>query len=163
ERVPQRPRAHGSLRSGCRRAPRQRAARARRPGEVVHEERLQAPGAAGRTVREPRLHPRGSSQVGAMTRKAMQLSTRTLLPRITHHEGMTLLTGATMRQVSGLFSKAGGPSVDQLAADQISAGVPIRSIQVGVSKRLSIMDSGTTMHNLSHAWTGDTQTGQDVP
>jgi hypothetical protein len=82
---------------------------------------------------------------------------------ITHHEGMTLFNGVTMTDVSGLFSKAGGPTVDQIAADTLGAGAPIRSVQVGVSKKLSIMDSGTTMHNLSHAWAGPLDNGQDVP
>lgn len=73
--------------------------------------------------------------------------------RITHHEGMTLFNGFTMVQVSGLFSKAGGPTVDQVAAQYIGSKTPIESVQLGCSKRLSIMDSGTTMHNLSHKGT----------
>lgn len=69
---------------------------------------------------------------------------------ITHHEGMTLFNGFTMVEVAGLFSKAGGPTIDQVAAAQIGKNTVIASMQVGISKRLSIMDSGTTMHNLSH-------------
>ncbi len=75
--------------------------------------------------------------------------------KITHHEGMTAFNGYTMVEQMGLFSKAGGPTIDQRIADAIFArhgeGVtPIKSVQLGVSKRLSIMDAGTTMHSLSH-------------
>ncbi len=75
----------------------------------------------------------------------------------THHEGMTAWNGYHPAQLSGLFSKAGGPTLDQLIADHIEATASpapaIRSIQVGVSKRTSVMDSGTTMHVLSHRGT----------
>jgi hypothetical protein len=69
---------------------------------------------------------------------------------ITHHEGMTVFNGYTMVQISGLFSKAGGPTIDQVIADRIAAGTSTASIQLGVSKRTSVMDSGTTMHAMSH-------------
>jgi hypothetical protein len=72
---------------------------------------------------------------------------------ITHHEGMTVLTGYTMVEVNGLFSKPGGATVDQIAADVIGGATPIQSVQLGVSKHLSVMDSGTTMHNISHKGT----------
>lgn len=70
--------------------------------------------------------------------------------RVTHHEGMTAFNGYTMTEVSGLFSKAGGPTIDQVIADRIAGPTAVKSIQIGVSKRVSIMDSGTTMHSLSH-------------
>jgi hypothetical protein len=72
---------------------------------------------------------------------------------ITHHEGMTVFTGYTMTNIQGLSSNAGGPTIDQLVADAIEASgqtTTIKSIQVGVSRHLSTMDGGTTMHNLSH-------------
>lgn len=72
---------------------------------------------------------------------------------ITHHEGMTIFTGYTMVNVQGLSSNAGGPTIDQLVADAIEASgtaTTVKSLQVGVSRRLSTMDGGTTMHNLSH-------------
>lgn len=70
--------------------------------------------------------------------------------QITHHEGMTVFNGHTMVEINGLFSKAGGPTIDQLIAAKIGQDTPIASTQLGVSKHLSIMDSGTTMHALSH-------------
>ncbi len=69
---------------------------------------------------------------------------------ITHHEGMTAFNGYTMTEISGLFSKAGGPTIDVLVGDAIQGDAPIHSVHVGVSKRLSIMDAGTTMFALSH-------------
>ena len=69
---------------------------------------------------------------------------------ITHHEGMTVFNGHTMVEINGLFSKAGGPTIDQLIAAKIGKDTPIESVHLGVSKHLSIMDSGTTMHALSH-------------
>lgn len=69
---------------------------------------------------------------------------------ITHHEGMTIFNGFTMAEQKGLFSKAGGPTIDQLIAAKVSVDTPIASVHVGVSKHLSVMDSGTTMHALSH-------------
>lgn len=72
---------------------------------------------------------------------------------ITHHEGMTIFTGHTMVNVQGLSSQAGGPTIDQLVADAIEASgavTTVKSIQLGVSRRLSTMDGGTTLHNLSH-------------
>lgn len=69
---------------------------------------------------------------------------------VTHHEGMTLFNGYTMTEVSGLFSKAGGPTIDQIAAEKLAGTTPIPSVQIGVSKRLSVMDGGTTLFALSH-------------
>jgi Protein of unknown function (DUF1552) len=70
--------------------------------------------------------------------------------RLTHHEGMTVFSGYTFVEQQGLFSKAGGPTIDQIIADRIQGDAMFRSIQVGISKRLSSTDSGTTLHNLSH-------------
>jgi hypothetical protein len=77
--------------------------------------------------------------------------------QVTHHEGMTAFNGYHPAQLQGLFSKAGGPTLDQVIADHIEATTPtpVRSIQCGVSKRTSIMDSGTTMHCLSHRSTNE--------
>ncbi|MEZ4296745.1 MAG: DUF1552 domain-containing protein [Polyangiaceae bacterium] len=72
---------------------------------------------------------------------------------ITHHEGITIFTGATMVNIQGLSSNPGGPTIDQLVADAIEASgvvTPVKSIQMGISRQLSYMDGGTTMHNLSH-------------
>lgn len=77
--------------------------------------------------------------------------------QITHHEGMTVFNGYTFVERSGLFSKAGGPTIDQVIAEYLSIDTTFRSIEIGVSKRLSIMDSGTTLHYLSHRGTNDPQ------
>jgi hypothetical protein len=72
---------------------------------------------------------------------------------ITHHEGMTIFNGYTFQHQGGLTSKAGGPTIDQVIADAIEASgavTPIKSVQIGISRSLSYMDGGTTMHNLSH-------------
>ncbi len=76
---------------------------------------------------------------------------------ITHHEGMTIFNGYTMVEIQGLYSKAGGPTIDQLIAAKIGAATPIPSVHVGISRRLSIMDGGTTMHYLSHKGTNEPQ------
>lgn len=71
--------------------------------------------------------------------------------QITHHEGMTVFNGYSFTDWNGgLYSKAGGPTIDQVIADKIADKTPVKSIQVGVSKRRSIMDSGTTMFAMSH-------------
>jgi len=75
--------------------------------------------------------------------------------QISHHEGMTVFNGYTFVEQQGLFSKAGGPTIDQVIADRISEGTTFRSIEVGISKRLSIMDSGTTLFYLSHKSTNE--------
>lgn len=72
---------------------------------------------------------------------------------ITHHEGMTIFNGYTFVHQGGLKSVAGGPTIDQVIADAIVASgvqTPVKSIQMGISRHLSYMDQGTTMHNLSH-------------
>lgn len=74
--------------------------------------------------------------------------------QVTHHEGMTAFSGYSMTELSGLYSKSGGPTIDQVIADYIEATATpaplVRSIQCGVSRRISIMDSGTTMFAVSH-------------
>lgn len=72
--------------------------------------------------------------------------------QITHHEGMTVFNGYSFvdHKPDTLYSRAGGPTIDQVIADVIGTKTPTKSIQVGVSKRTSIMDSGTTMFALSH-------------
>jgi len=78
--------------------------------------------------------------------------------KITHHEGMAVFNGYAFVQPPNdptyqpgtFYSKAGGPTVDQVVADALMGETVIPSIQVGVLKKLSIMDSGTTMHSLSH-------------
>ena len=75
--------------------------------------------------------------------------------KITHHEGMVIFNGYTFDKQGqgGLYSVAGGPTIDQVIADAIEksgAVTTVKSIQIGVSRHLSTMDSGTTMHNLSH-------------
>ncbi|MFO0613587.1 MAG: DUF1552 domain-containing protein [Polyangiaceae bacterium] len=71
--------------------------------------------------------------------------------QITHHEGMTAFNGYDFVDWDGgLYSRAGGPTIDQVIADKIGTKTPVKSVQVGVSKRVSVMDSGTTMFALSH-------------
>lgn len=79
--------------------------------------------------------------------------------RQTHHEGMTLFSGFTYDAscpnnspecFQGFYSNAGGPTIDQVAASYVGDLTPVRSIQVGVSKKISGADFGTTMHALSH-------------
>ncbi len=79
---------------------------------------------------------------------------------ITHHEGMTVFSGYTFVQppndptnTGGFYSKAGGPTVDQVVGDLLMGQTTIHSLQLGCSKRMSIMDSGTTMHAMSHRGT----------
>ena len=83
--------------------------------------------------------------------------------QITHHEGMTVFNGYTFTEQSGLFSKAGGPTIDQVIAEYISGDTTFRSMEIGVSKRLSVMDSGTTMHYLSHRGTNEPQPAEFNP
>lgn len=72
---------------------------------------------------------------------------------ITHHEGMTVWSGYTMRDIgqgAGFFSNAAGPTIDHLISEAIAGQTPIASVHVGVSKAKSPADNGTTMHALSH-------------
>lgn len=77
----------------------------------------------------------------------------------THHEGMTAYNGYTMAELSGLFSKSGGPTIDQVIADYIEGSVAeppiVRSIETLIARSLSVQDQGTTMHVLSHRGTND--------
>jgi hypothetical protein len=97
--------------------------------------------------------------------------------QIAHHEGMTVFNGYSFDDYEaqcdfdmngvidftdpnvdpmsenacvGLYSKAGGPTIDQVVADAIGTTTPTKSIQVGVSRRLSVMDFGTTLAAVSH-------------
>ncbi len=79
--------------------------------------------------------------------------------KITHHEGMTLFNAYTFDQSCppdtedcgmGFYSNAAGPTIDQIAADALAGATPVSSVQIGVSKRISGADFGTTMHALSH-------------
>jgi len=78
--------------------------------------------------------------------------------QITHHEGMTLFNGFTFTQQcfgdpecgQGFYSNSGGPTIDQVAASAIGSLTPVPSIEIGISKRISGADFGTTMHALSH-------------
>jgi hypothetical protein len=76
---------------------------------------------------------------------------------MTHHEGMVVFSGYDFDETcypgqdcQGFFSNSGGPTIDQVAATHVGAATPVPSIQIGVSKRQSFADYGTTMHNLSH-------------
>jgi len=72
---------------------------------------------------------------------------------ITHHEGMTAFSGYTFVPSGGpgFASNYGGPTIDQLVANAITARVntPIRSMQVQCSKGFSPADNGTTATALS--------------
>lgn len=74
--------------------------------------------------------------------------------QVTHHEGMTAFSGYSMTELNGLYSKSGGPTIDQVIADYIEASATpapiVRSVQCGISRRTSVMDSGTTMFAVSH-------------
>ncbi len=74
---------------------------------------------------------------------------------ITHHEGMTVFSGhdiVDVGQGQGIFSNAGGKTLDQVIADlpEVGGQTPIPSMQVGISKEDSQADYGTTTHNVSH-------------
>ena len=74
--------------------------------------------------------------------------------KITHHEGMTIFNGYPYQYAGGLTSFAGGPTLDQVIAQKLAGQTTINSLQLGVSRRLSYMDGGTSMHVLSHAAAG---------
>lgn len=76
-------------------------------------------------------------------------------PRITHHEGITALTGYNFvprNDLPGFASDPGGPSIDQVIADSIASRVvtPVRSIQVGISKGFSPADNGVNKDTISN-------------
>lgn len=75
---------------------------------------------------------------------------RNKIPPITHHEGMAgMWSGHPYVETGGLESHFGGPSIDQVAADVLAPGTPFRSIEIGISKRVS-ENEGPTMQFLSH-------------
>jgi hypothetical protein len=78
--------------------------------------------------------------------------------KITHHEGMSIFNGYTFAdkgQGPGFFSNARGPTIDQIYANAIDASLDkkpsiIRGVHTGVVTQKSMVDNGTTLHNLSH-------------
>lgn len=76
-----------------------------------------------------------------------------LINKITHHEGMAgMWSGYPFVHLGGLYSKFGGPSIDQVVATEIGSQTFLPSLQVGVSKRVS-KDEGYTMWYMSHKGT----------
>ena len=76
-------------------------------------------------------------------------------PKITHHEGVAgMLSGHPFAWGGGLYSEFGGPSIDQVIADAIDSDHTPKSIQLGVSKRVS-RDEGPTMQFISHRSTSE--------
>lgn len=70
--------------------------------------------------------------------------------KITHHEGMAGMWSAhPFIQLGGLNSKFGGPSIDQVVASVVGKRTTFPSMEVGVSKRVS-MNEGPTMQFMSH-------------
>jgi hypothetical protein len=72
---------------------------------------------------------------------------------ITHHEGMTVWSGYTMRDIGqgqGFYSNTAGPTIDALISESLIGQTPISGVHMGVSKAQSPADYGTTMHALSH-------------
>jgi hypothetical protein len=74
--------------------------------------------------------------------------------KISHHEGMIIFNGYPFQYVNGLSSYAGGPTLDHVIAERLAGQTTVHSLQLGVSRKLSYMDGGTTMHNLSHKAAG---------
>lgn len=71
-------------------------------------------------------------------------------PKISHHEGMVVLSGHPfVQEGGGFFSKSGGPTVDQVAASHIGSNTVFPSIELGVSKRVA-MNEGPMMQFISH-------------
>ncbi|MEJ7731040.1 MAG: DUF1552 domain-containing protein [Polyangiaceae bacterium] len=76
---------------------------------------------------------------------------------ITHHEGMTVFNGYTMAQDpggQGIYSNSRGPTIDQLYANAMDASddkpAIVRGVHTGIVTKISEVDYGTTMHNVSH-------------
>jgi hypothetical protein len=70
--------------------------------------------------------------------------------QITHHEGMTAFSGYDFIHDGGLSSRAGGPTIDQRIADKIGTTTAVSSVHVGISRKTSVMDQGTTLFAVSH-------------
>lgn len=73
---------------------------------------------------------------------------------ITHHEGLIAFSGYNYilrPDLPNFASDWGGPTVDQVIAEAIAdeVGLPVPSMQVGVSRFLSEIDNGTTAEALS--------------
>lgn len=76
-----------------------------------------------------------------------------LFDRITHHEGMAgMFSGYPFTEQVGLFSKFGGPSIDQVVANAVGSQTFLPSLELGVSKRVS-KNEGPTMQYMSHKGT----------
>jgi hypothetical protein len=75
-------------------------------------------------------------------------------PKITHHEGMACFSGHPMAERSGLFSKSGGPTIDQVIAAAIGKNTTFASLQVGISRKVS-KNEGPTLQFLSHKGTNE--------
>ena len=75
------------------------------------------------------------------------LRNRTGSQPITHHEGITVMSGYDYvpSNAGGFASDWGGPTIDQVIADIIAeqSPTPVRSMQVGVTKFDSPVDNGT--------------------
>ncbi|MEM6994515.1 MAG: DUF1552 domain-containing protein [Myxococcota bacterium] len=72
----------------------------------------------------------------------------------THHPGMVALSGHNYiprPDLPGVASDWGGPTIDQVIADVIADQVelPVRSMQVGLSRHLSPVDYGTVAQAIS--------------
>jgi len=77
--------------------------------------------------------------------------------QITHHEGMTAFNGYDFVHDFGLSSRAGGPTIDQVISEIVSENTPVSSVHVGVSRKTSVMDQGTTLFALSHRGVNEPQ------
>lgn len=72
----------------------------------------------------------------------------------THHPGMVALSGHNYiprPDLPGVASDWGGPTIDQVVADDIAKtqALPIRSMQLGISRHLSPVDYGTVAQAIS--------------
>ncbi|MCA9622899.1 MAG: DUF1552 domain-containing protein, partial [Myxococcales bacterium] len=75
---------------------------------------------------------------------------------ITHHEGMCVFNGYDIQPFSGnkpFNSHMGGPTIDQVVANAIAGDTLVRGIHVGVDRKISSADGGTTLAALSHQGT----------
>jgi hypothetical protein len=85
---------------------------------------------------------------------------------ITHHEGMCAFNGWDIQPFNGpkpFNSHMGGPTIDQLVADAIQGDTPIRSIHMGLDRKLSTADGGTTLAALSHIGTNQPEYPEHNP
>ncbi|PRP92349.1 hypothetical protein ENSA5_49800 [Enhygromyxa salina] len=68
-----------------------------------------------------------------------------------HHDGCTLFSGYPFIEVDGAnySSKSGGPTIDQVAANEIGGQTYLPSVQLQISKRI-LTTEGPTLQYLSH-------------